>query len=203
MFWYDSLFATFWPFSAIFYHFGKHSFIVWIMRYDPNVFEHDCSTFHLKLIQVYYDELKKSGLQNTDNFWRHPCGKINHPEARGQFPKQGFHWYFELSINESEKLTQYQFDTLSQPWHPRHGLKVMNRIQNYVTKSTGHQFSTKKMSIDLLRRTYLNLLQKMGFSDLQQEQRKTSTSNLFHDMKIGKFHNVMSTFIFNNIVHSI
>ena len=86
-------------------------------------------------------------------------------------------------------LTQYQFETLSQPWHPRHGLNVMNRIQKYVTKSTGHQFSTKKLSIDLLRRTYLNLYQKMGFNDLQQKQTETSKSNLFHEMKIGKIHN--------------
>ena len=65
----------------------------------------------------------------------------------------------------------------------------MNRIKKYVTKSTGHKFSTKKLSIDLLRQTYLNVLQKMGFNDLQQKQTETSKSNLFHDMKIGKFHN--------------
>ena len=189
MFWHDSLFAKFWPLSALFHYFGKHfsnmQHIICSIGYAEIVFEHDCSIFHLKLIQVYYDELKKSGLQNTDNFWRHPCGKINRQEVRSQFPKPGFNWFFECSILTS--LIQDQYETLSKPWHPRHGLNVMNRIKKYVTESTGHQFSTKKLTIDLLRKTYLHRLQKMGFQDAQLEQAKINKANLFRDMKIGTF----------------
>ena len=63
----------------------------------------------------------------------------------------------------------------------------MNRIKKYVTESTGHQFSTKKLTIDLLRKTYLHRLQKMGFQDAQLEQAKINKANLFQDMKIGTF----------------
>ena len=63
----------------------------------------------------------------------------------------------------------------------------MNRIKKYVTKSTGHQFSTKKLTIDLLRKSYLQRLQKMGFQEAQLEQAKINKANLFQDMKIGTF----------------
>ena len=84
-------------------------------------------------------------------------------------------------------LIQDQYETFSKPWHPRHGLNVINRIKKYVTESTGHQFSTKKLTIDLLRKTYLHRLQKMGFQDAQLEQAKINKANLFQDMKIGTF----------------
>ena len=105
---------------------GEHVFCFFkTSLVSQHVFEHDFSTFHLKLIQVCYDELKKSGLQNTDNFWRHPCGKINQQEARGQFPKPGFHLHFWTLVLLVSKLP---FCWLSIRMIPleSHGIHVMD-----------------------------------------------------------------------------
>ena len=64
----------------------------------------------------------------------------------------------------------------------------MKRIQKYVSDATGHQFSTKKLTIDLLRKTYLNRMEQLGLSDLRQQQAQNPKFRLFQTMKIGKFH---------------